>query len=473
MIKLLPNVAKQALLYGASIALMKGISLLMLPFITAYLPVESYGRLEVVTSLAVISSVLIGMGLDSALFRFAGTSDQPQESRRLSAELFYLALLIGAIAGIGGWLTAGSLASSLPGQLSEYEIRLVMLTLSLEGAISIPLGWMRMRDRASLFFFASTGRALLQALLVLLFLSQGRGVAGVLEAGVVAAASQALCIGVLHLRDTGVKLSIRKNTAYRSIIYSLPIVLSGMLAFVWNGLDRLILADFSSLVDVAHFGVAAKFSLAVILLLQPFNMWWLPRRFNVLKQVNGQQQAVKIISIGIVLTLMIAVFIGLATPPLIAWLLPESYHIAGLYAFGLVMVMALKEMAELVNIGCFVGKTTKAQLLINLSGAAVCTLAMYVLAPRYAAWGIIMALLSAHGLRLLLFFLTSQYFLPLPYPTHRLLLLAALSIAFLSLGSQTDTVFQQFLVTLMAMSSLLAGSLLLKLVPFPKRLRTS
>ena len=465
----LPNVVKQALLYGASIALMKGVSLLMLPFIAHHLPAEAYGRLEVVTSLAVIGSVVMGMGLDAAMFRFAGTTANPIERRRLAAEFFGLALLIGGTAGVCGWLIADTLALTVPGQLTRYEIRLVLLTLSLEGAIAIPLGWMRMCDKAVPFFYATTGRAILQALLVLALLSKGRGVEGVLEAGVIAAVLQAFIIGILHIRNTGFGFS--RKTAYRSIIYSLPIVASGLVAFAWNGLDRIILADFASLIDVAQFGVAAKFSLAVVLLMQPFNMWWLPRRFEVLKQ-HGTQKVAYIISIGIVITLIISVLIGLATPLLVTLLLPPSYAMAGSYAVGIVMIMALREMAELVNLGCFAGNTTKAQFVINFTAATVSIIGMLMLIPEYAVWGVIFALLIAQSIRLLLFFSVSQHFVHIPYPLRSLFIFGTLSIACLTLGSQAESTALQLLITLAAVGCLLFIALILRLIRLPERLLT-
>ena len=68
----LSRVMRHALLYGSSIALMKGISLLMLPFIAQQLSTDQFGRLEVAGSLAVIGSIMIGLGLEDSLYRFAG-----------------------------------------------------------------------------------------------------------------------------------------------------------------------------------------------------------------------------------------------------------------------------------------------------------------------------------------------------------------------------------------------------------------
>jgi len=318
----LPDALKQTLLYGSSIALMKGVSLLLLPFIAHHLSTDSFGRLEVISTLAVIGSVLVGMGLDHTLFRFAGTSREPEQRKKIAAEIFSLALFIGVAAWLIGWQAAESIANWVPGNPTPYELRLVISVLALEGCISIPLGWLRLRNRAIQFFFATTGRALTQAILDVVLLNFGRGVDGVLEAGLIAAVGQALALSYLHIRDTGCRFS--RNMGLQALIYSLPLVGSGLVAFALNGLDRWILAEHASLNDVAQFGVAAKFSLAVVLLLQPFGMWWTPRRFEVLNTPDGQQKVANFVALGITLSLIIALLVGLGAPLLIAYLMPAA-----------------------------------------------------------------------------------------------------------------------------------------------------
>ena len=457
------SVLKQTLLYGASIALMKGVSLLMLPFIANHLPTAAFGQLEVISSLAVVGSILVGMGLEDALFRFAGACKDLKQRRRIAAELFTLSVILGTVALLAGYLLADLISTKMPGDVGSYEVRLILATLTLEGCIAIPLGWLRMRNQAFSFFILTTGRAITQAILVILFLSAERGVAGVLEAGLIAAVAQSIILAYLHLRDCG-GLTVGRGS-YPALIYSLPIVGSGLVAFALNGLDRWILADYASLTDVAHFGVAAKFALAVVLLLQPFGMWWSPRRFEVLRQPGGQQQVVNMVVVGIVLTLLIAVSVGLASPLLIQWMLPPEYALAGQYAIALVLVMAFKEIAELINLGCFTGKTTHTQLFINSIGASIGIIGMFLWAPQYGVWGVIAALLAAQTLRLVLFFTASQYFLPLAYPTRTLLLLTCFSVTCLGVGLQFSNALHQLWIALTASACLVTLVFMLKLLP--------
>ena len=461
----------QTVVYGAGIAVMKAVSLLMLPFLAHQLSAESLGRLEVIGSLAVIGSVLAGLGMEDALFRHASAESSQQGRKRMAAAIFGQAIVLGFIVWIAGMLLAERLASLIPGNPSPYELKLVLSVLALEGCIAIPLGWLRMQERAITFFLVTTGRAALQALLVLVLVSHGAGVEGVLEAGLVAALAQALLLGFMQLRETGASLD--RDTVGVTLRYSLPIVGSGLVAVVLNGVDRWMLAASASLEEVAHFGVAAKFALAVVLLMQPFGAWWSSRRFATLNSPGGHARAAKIITIGVTLTLFITVLTGLAAPLLVRFLLPANFEVAADYAIVMVLVMALRELAELLNLGCFTGKTTGTQLGINLIASLAGFAGMWLLIPDHGVWGLIGALLGAQALRVILFTFASQRYLPLPFPAYAILAFGCMSLCWLIAGSMLSSIIQQLLLVVTAMVSMLATALALKLIPAPRRMKVA
>jgi O-antigen/teichoic acid export membrane protein len=74
------NLLNQSSLYGLSIFLMKGISLVMLPIYTSYLMPSDYGRLEVLVIFSNIISIVLGFGLVEALYRFVGLADGIKKS---------------------------------------------------------------------------------------------------------------------------------------------------------------------------------------------------------------------------------------------------------------------------------------------------------------------------------------------------------------------------------------------------------
>jgi len=457
------NALSQTLLYGFSMVIMKGISIFMLPFIAHQLSQEAFGRLEVLTSLAVIISILVGLGLEDTLYRFAGQAKTVELRKKFAAKIFGLGIIIGLIALAIGWFFAPALSGSVPGGVSVYEIRLIIMILALEGAIAIPMGWLRMENRSIAFFILSIFRAATQATLILIMLKPGNDVTPVLEASLIAAVLQSMILAYLQIKDTGISIQIRHNGAL--LLYSLPIVGSGLVAFILNGLDRWILADQTSLSDVAEYGVAAKFALAAVLLLQPFCMWWSPKRFEIINQSNGNDVAVKAISTGIGLCLIICVCVSTGAPVLIKWLMPDTYVMASQYALGLVLAMTLRELSDLVNIGCFVNRSTLSQLLINVSSAVLGLVIMLANVGSMGVWGVITALIAAQLLRLVLFYWTSQYFYRLNYPLVPIALLGIQAIGWLGFASQFDFVIHQLIYSLVAGLFMSLSAVALKLIP--------
>ena len=462
------SVMSQTLLYGFSIAIMKGISILMLPFIATQLSQEAFGRLEVLASFAVIGSILVGLGLEDTLYRFAGQAGSPDARKQVAARVFGFALTAGAILLILAWFSAASLVKWLPGGITTYEIRLILLVLALEGAIAVPMGWLRMQDRALVFFTSSISRAAIQAGLILVMLQPGDDITAVLEAGLIAATLQATALFCLQVRDTGISLRLGKSGSL--IHYSLPIVGSGLIAFALNGLDRWIIADQVGLVAVAEYGVASKFALAAVLLLQPFSMWWSPKRFQVIAGADGKRAAVRIIGVGISLCLIICVGVASAAPIIISLLMPADYVLAATYTVGLVLAMTLREICELVNIGCYLNRSTMTQLWINLLGSMIGLAVMLALVGQQGVWGVIAALITSQAVRLVLFFRASQSFERLEYPLGRLALLGAQALCWIGISTQMNGLQQQIGFVVLASAAMVISAIGLKLLPgFPRR----
>ena len=466
-----PSALTQTLLYGFSIALMKGVSLLMLPFVAHHLTPTEFGRLEVISSLALVGSVMVGMGLEHTLYRFSGTCTCDIKQKSVAAQIFCIALIIGITSLVASHTLAPSIAALLPGHVTPYEVLLILAMLSFEGIIAIPLAWLRMKGKAGTFFVITTGRAILHATLTIVALNNNGGVSEILEAGLIAALVQTVILFYLQYKTVGIAFSLA--TTKTTLIYSLPIVGSGLVAFSLNGFDRWILAKEALLLDVALFGVAAKFSLAVVLLMQPFTMWWNPKRFQVLHEKDGKKKISRFIALGTVLILSIGVFVSFMAPIIIITTLPETYNQAASFTIGLVISMMFRELAELYNIGCFTGTTTRLQFFINIIGATIGLCGMIILTPIHGVWGVITSLAVAHLFRLIAFIFASQRFLPLNLPSNDLFSFLILSIAWMAFSTIVYSLSLQVLFAIAALSSLTFASFILNLLPPLKILRTT
>ena len=424
-VKLRHGPLQQALYYGLGILLMKGLSLFMLPVFTAYLLPAEYGRLEVILALASIGSLLLGFGLSDALYRYAGLAESQGERQAVLRNVFSLSLLLGVLLTLPLYALAGQIADWLPGQASALEVRLLLLAVALEGCIGIPLAWLRMCQRARLFFWLSTAKVAVQALLSFYWLAHGWGVLGVLLAGTVSALLLAAWLLFDCCRQFGLRLEWRRVPELLS--YGGPMMISGFAGFILAGLDRWWLAAQLGEAGMAPYALASKLALACGILMQPFALWWYPRRFALLQEPDGLARAAQMAVLGSLLAVLLAGAVGLVAPLLILWLTPSDYHQAiGLLPW-LIAAMACKQMAELLNLGCYVERNSNLQMYINVATALLAVLAYALWIAPYGVYGALWAILLCYGLRLLLFYGISQRRLYLPYRLAPLLLAALLA----------------------------------------------
>ena len=68
-------------LFGASVLLTKGMSLVTIPLVTGRLAPSDYGRLELVTSVVEAFAIVMTLGLADSLFRFAGAGSGRASAR--------------------------------------------------------------------------------------------------------------------------------------------------------------------------------------------------------------------------------------------------------------------------------------------------------------------------------------------------------------------------------------------------------
>lgn len=383
-----------------------------------------------------LSSVLIGMGLEQILFRFAGSENNIEKRRNIASELFGITIIIAIISFFISWLISPLLSNSLPGNISRYNIILILAIVSLEGCISVPLGWMRMTNNIVPFFLSTTLRAMLQAVLAVVFILYGRGISGVLEASLIATVLQSIILFFYHVKSAGI--SLNKKTTKLTLIYGIPIVGSGILSFVQNGFDRWIIANTTSLMELAQYAIALKFGLAIVLLFQPFSMWWNPKRFSILNEINGKSQFAKSVSIGTVMLLIITPIILIASPFIVHNIFPESYYGAIPYIIWVCSFMLIKELTELFNVGCFIGNSTKIQFIINLTSSFIAIILMSFLSEYYFVYGVTTALIVAQIVRFTLFYISSQSNIRIDYPIKKLLSFIIFSISLYSVNIFLD-----------------------------------
>ncbi|NBI54768.1 lipopolysaccharide biosynthesis protein [Photobacterium alginatilyticum] len=403
---------KQSAYYGVGIIMMKGVSLFMMPYVTSRLTPYEYGSLESLILLTDIGTIIIGFGIIESLYRYVGPSDGRKRSELIS-NCFLLSLLVAIAASFLIWLMLPLLLANLPHEFAPYQIVLITVPTLLEGLIAIPLTLMRMEALAKKFCLYNVVKAIFQALLIIILLEAGYGIDALLIAG--ACSSVMLLFFLLKFQWTQMAGSVNLGYSLPLLKYSVPFVISNIGLFAITGLDRWVLADKVGVDTLAVYAIAAKFAMICALLMQPFALWWYPNRIKILQQEQGRELCARNAILGTNLGIFFAVSLILTVPSFICLFLPEDYHLAAKVVVGLILVSALKNASDLLNLGCFSGDSSQCQMWIQWLCSALAVTGYWLLIPQYNIWAAVFVLAGVYTVRLALFYYFSQTKLTLPY----------------------------------------------------------
>ena len=400
-------------LFGASVLLTRGMSLVTIPLVTGRLAPSDYGRLELVTSVVEAFGIVMTLGLADSLFRFAAP-ESGAHRREIAAGLagmaLLLALVVGALLQLGVW----TLAPRLGLAFVQTPLAIGMAAATLSGLIELPLAWLRLRGRAGAFLGFTVTRTLLQVAVMAVTLNAGYGVVGLLAGNASVDAVIAATLLTLQIQECGVRLD--RATFERAGRYSLPLIGGSLSMFVLGSCDRWFLAGAVPTATLGFYGLAVKLSLITPLAIQPFGLWWYARRIAVLRQPGGLEASARGVAIGMTLLAAGAVASCVGAPLMVNTLLPHAYQAALPFLPWLVLASVLNESCSLVNVGAYAGHHGYRVLAVNTAGAAVALAGYIALIQPYGVWGAIAATVAGHSTRLALYLASGRRDAPIRYP---------------------------------------------------------
>ncbi len=454
---------KSMLYYATGLFMMKGLALIMLPFITANLSVDEVGKLEFLATIAAFLGLFICLSMHEALYRFSGVEKSGSGKKRVATQVYTLTLAIAAIALPALLIFSHLFLATLTTLISHQEFSILAFGLSIEGALGVSLAWLRMQDKAKSFFLITVISGLIQITLVVTAVKLNAGVSGILLSSVVA---HALQLGVLH-KLHGWSLTLPDRASLSLFLkYCFPLAMAGLTGFALNGAEKWILTYSGSLSELALYAIALKFSLAMCILVQPFGLWWMPKRFSHLEKF-GNEATVTISQYGIIWILILAVSIAFAAPVFIRLALPENYLISAKFVLGALSIAVMKEVSEIINIGLLYKRRTGDLLAINITTSVIGIVAAWLL-NMFGVWGILAAINVAYLVKLALTIVLSQKQHHLPYQYTSITLLLFITLLFLVTSySLSDMVTQSMLVIAAPITVLLTawGSGLIPNIP--------
>jgi len=441
----LTSLIKDTAVYGLSSMFGRFLNWLLTFVYVRVLLTEEFGQMTNLYAWTAILMILLTYGMETAFFRFANKHEQPADvytttlwSLGISSLLFVLL----------GWMFLDPLAASL--HVAEHKdlLSCLLIIVSSDAFMAIPLGYLRYEQRPWWFM---TVRMSFVFSTIILTLFAFYGVPALSEYVPLLSELQPRAHALqyifgINLVSNGLQFllllpTLRKATGHfdasllgAMLRYALPMLLLGLAGNFNNQADKIL---FPLLFDDPHYangqlgiyGACYKLAVVMVLFTQAFRYAYDP--FIFAEKKKGEEAARRAYSSSMTYYVLFTLFIFLAVMSYIDGL---KLLIAPAYYPGLTVVPWI--MAGQLMFGVYfnlslwykVTDRTHWGAILSIVGCALTVLLIVLLAPRYGFMACAWASVVANGGVMLISYTLGQHYYPVSYDLRRLALYTLLTI---------------------------------------------
>ena len=433
---MLKPLLKDSLIYGLPDFLLKFISFATFPIYAHLFDVTEFGILSLAITLSSLLAVVANCGLNNAVQRhYMDPKTTKEEQQRIVSTGFYCLigfslLIIGTALSIAYWLKAHIYEKN---GLSWSLVALAVMTILPIQIFQFSLDLIRLYFRPWIYTLLNGClNSLIIALTLLFCVSFHWGIAGFLAGSLMAYLLMAPF--ALHF--------IRKDLVWRFdfslgkqvMTYGYPFIFAGVAYWIFESMDRWMLAEMADLVEVGIYSIAFKIGMAMILLNTAFARAWSPYALKVFQQ-QGQYRMLysRVLTAWMFFLLLAATGISLFSQELLIFLTPPDYWRAASVIPLICMGLLFSGTTQVTVIGISLEKKTL-HLSIATWGTAILNFILnFILIPKYGASGAAIATLISYFFLTIYYLVCSQKLHPIPLEYGKLFLffvLAGISLGF-------------------------------------------
>jgi len=309
----LKEVLKHSVIYGLASSMQSLVGFLLLPLLTTYYSTELFGVYSIVLLVSTLAKAVFYLGGTSALGRYYFEENTIEYKRKIVSTAV-LITIAGAFLLIVFALASGSMLSIWLFHTAGYTTAIV---LSLAGAAMVFLFdimtlIVRYEKRSVLFFVVSTAVFLMNFGITYMLLTKFNfgilaPIYGLLLANVMG------FIFLFALYGNLLTLKLEKEHFFLLLKFGLPSLAIGLLFYILDWVDRLIIKDLLGLSEVGIYSLGYRLGSVInIIFVIPFGLIWAPIRMEYLKHENTETFMTKVVSyysaVGMTIVLVTVLF---------------------------------------------------------------------------------------------------------------------------------------------------------------------
>lgn len=379
---------KEGSLYTFASLFTKGISLLLLPFYTSYFTTSDYGVIEILMVFGGLINALVSFQLYQGVSRFLGESSLSVTSKVKLAStglsfILFTYLVFCTIILLFDDFFIGILSSDVT--IDKNIFFLAIISTAINGifySLGIQLRFLRM---VKVFAITSFSHAILNIGLTILFvIGMHSGLSGIYLASIIVT-PVIILVQLVFLKDN-LKPYFGKKEFKKLFVFSYPLIPAALAYLVLNFTDRIFIKDILSFNELGLYGVAAKFSSVITIVILGFSSALTPLVYNSHGEENTKKELRKIFyaffSVGTIAVLALSVF----SRETLYVFTQESYYNA-YEVMPLFYISMLITGLNMFSVGLHIKEKTKIIGVIVIISSLVNVGLNYLLIPEYGLIG--------------------------------------------------------------------------------------
>jgi O-antigen/teichoic acid export membrane protein len=421
-------------------------SIIMLPIYTSFLTPEDYGVIELLSMLLDFVSIVLGVRVGEAIFRFFCNAENENQKRRVISTALILVVVLNALGVLLVAAFSDQLSVIIFGGIEfSHFIALFTLVLVMQAVIELSLVYIRAIQKPWLFISVSVGRLMIQLTLNIYFVVvKDMHVEGVIYSAIIANFVICLLLLVYVIGRNG--LGFSTQLAKEMTFFSFPLMLASIGSFYLTFGDRYFLRLYSGVSEVGIYSLGYKFGFMLLMVTWlPFERIWDTQRYEIYNSDNPDKNTTyaKFFIYISSLIMFVALGIALFVKDLLVIISDPAFHSAAMVVPLVLLAYILQAWTSFCGFGLLIKKKTKHFTYGAIVAVVIISAAYFTLIPLYASIGAAAATVIGFLARLLWiqYHSNKAYSMNLPWGTAIYLLGLAVTIYGLSLFAPEQLLF--------------------------------
>ncbi len=467
--KVVKNLTKDSIVYGAGSVLQRGLSFLLLPLFTNYLDTSEYGIVVLTIAISNLLAIFFGMTSKGVIIKkYYDYKNDFQKLKTFISSTFIFTFLFGLIFSIILSTIVGEkiFYSITPNvNFSEYIIPVIWYSYFLT-IIQLYQELLRAEQKSKLFVFTQLFTFFISTLLIIyLIIYKKLGVSGQILGSFYAYSIIYFFIMLSVIKKYGLILS--KKHIFSGISFSLPIVIHLVAGWAISKIDRILLSRQMGVSEVGIYDLGYKIGMSVYLITSAINFAWAPIFYEEAnKKHNDKSIFSKIFNIYLILIGIIVLIISAFSIEIIKFISSDQYVGANKIVLVIAMSYFIQGIYFMLVTPLFYKEKTHKLAIISVFSSIINVILNFLLIGKIGLLGSGISLLISQLFLVVFVHLASQKIYKINYEYRKILLFIVLLLIglFITTKYTNSNNILQTLIKLIVISIIFLSSFYLKLI---------